>query len=112
MLASNSIQLPYEFSLPDTGSDLQSNGITRETTAEPTVTIDLTDLSRIEPSKWCGTTAATEIPPRYIEPPSKTVKSFQTTVPTPGGVAKIASPSSRIISTTLSAQSAVDFVLE
>ena len=110
MLASNSIQLPYEFSVYETGSDpMLSNETSRETTTEPTVTIDLTDLSRIEASKWCGVTAAAEIPPRYVEP-SKTVKSFRNAVTTPG--ARIVSQSSRIISTTLSAQLAVDFVLE
>lgn len=112
MLASNSIQLPYEFWSFETEGDMQSSGTSRETTAEPTVTIDLTDLSRVEASKWCGITAAVEIPPPYVEPPSKAIKSFRTTVTAPGGVAKITSPSSRIISTALSAQSAVDFVLE
>jgi hypothetical protein len=113
MLASNSTQLPYEFSSPETRSDLPpSNGTIREATAEPTVTVDLTDLSRIEAKKWCEVTAETEIPPPYIEPPSKPAKSFRTTVTAPGEVAKIASPTSRIISTTLSAQSAIDFVLE
>jgi len=113
MLASNSVQLPYGFSPPETRNDLpSSNGTSREVTAEPTVTVDLTDLSRIEAKKWCG--AESEIPPPYVEPPLKTAKSFRTTptVTASGGVTQIASPTSRIISTTLSAQSAIDFVLE
>lgn len=113
MLDSNSIQLPYEFSLPDLSGDISSNWSSRETTVEPTVTIDLTELSRIEASKWCGITAAAEIPPSYVEPPLEKVQSFRTTVTTPGGgIAKSIPPDSRIISSELSAQSAVDFVLE
>jgi hypothetical protein len=110
MLASNSIQLPYGFSPPETDAELPpTNGTDNEAMAEPTVTIDLTDISRIEAEKWCGVTAQTEIPPPYVEPSSKTVKPFRTAVTT-SGVVSI--PSSRIISTTLSAQLAVDFVLE
>src|SRR5262249_16737479 len=111
MLVSNSIQLPYGFSPADTRGDLPpTNGMTREATAEPTVTVDLTDLSKIAAKKWCGMTAEAEIPPPFVEPPLKTAKSFRTTVTASEGVGKIASPTSPIISTTLSAQSAVDFV--
>ena len=112
MLASNGIQLPYGISSPEIMADLPlSNDTSDETMAEPTVTVDLTDLSRIEAEKWCGITAAAEIPPQYVEP-SKTVQSFRTTVTASQKVTTTASPGSRIISMTLSAQSAVDFVLE
>jgi len=113
MLVSNGIQLPYGISSPETTGDIPpANETTKETMTEPTVTIDLTDLSRIEAEKWCGMPATTEIPPRYVEASSKTVQSFWTTVTAPQRVTTIASPGSRIISVTLSAQSAVDFVLE
>lgn len=80
-------------------------------TAQALVTVDLTELSRIEAEKWCGITATEEMPPPYVEPSSDTLQLFRTVSPPTDGSAS-SDLEHRRLPTTLNAQSAVDFVLE
>ena len=116
-LLSNDLSLPGDFtsiSLPedvtmDTGRDRDPIF----TTQSP-VTVDLTELSRVEAVKWCGVTARDEEPPPYVAPASEAFQALRTTSPAVGasGPSTGSSGEHRLALTTLNPQSAVDFVLE
>lgn len=113
-LLSNNVSLPAELQSISPQDDVTMNtGQDRSpvfTTQSP-VTIDLTELSRVEAAKWCGMVARDEVPPPFVEPASNDFQALRSTSHASGPFTG-ASGESRLISTTLNPQSAVDFVLE
>lgn len=111
VLLSNNLSLPSGFDPVGNAPTTHDNGKDSIFASQAPVTVDLTELSRIEAEKWCGITAAEEVPPPYVEPTSDALQLFRTLSP-PSGAPATSSSETRIIAPTLNAQSAVDFVLE
>lgn len=111
VLLSNNLSLPSGFDPVGNVQITNDLGKVSIFTSQAPVTVDLTELSRIEAEKWCGIAAAEEVPPPYVEPTSNALRPFRTLSP-PSGVPASSDLESCIITMTLNAQSAVDFVLE
>ena len=114
VLLSNNVSLPGELHSISPQDDVTMNTSQDRTpvfTAQSPVTVDLTELSRVEATKWCGAVARDEVPPPFVEPASNALEALRTTSHASGSF-NGASGESRLVSTTLNPQSAVDFVLE
>ena len=98
------------FAIP-TSNAVGSPFLDRSSFSEPRVTINLTELASVEPMKPCSITAALDYPTPYEDPPTDLAQAFRTYGPqSPASQTKSSNP--RLLSATLSSQSAVDFVLE
>jgi hypothetical protein len=112
-LLSNNVSLPEGLHSISPQDDVTMNTSQDKTpvfTTQSPVTIDLTELSRVEAEKWCGIVARDEVPPPFVEPASNAF-SLRTT-PRATEPFNGVSGEGRLVSIALNPQSAVDFVLE
>jgi hypothetical protein len=118
MLPSNASPLNYtgEFNIPEVGFpyDLSTSHLPFHAGLDtrPSIIVNLTELSAIEPLKWCSATAALEVPRRY-ELPNVSLAQLVAEQNNPATAHWGSSPRQQYVSAPpLSQQAGIDFVLE